>query len=97
MLVPGATGVIEGARGDPSAAWLALGPGLCLAFAPLPIDPFDPGASVGPCPAYGTAPSVDRDGGGYERPDWQPVGRIAMGFLDPAVRRRTSTPDDDRS
>ena len=82
MLVPGASGVIE-ALADPSAAWLVFGPG-CPAFSPLPVDPFDPAASIGPLASGGPLHPWTALGVGYERPDWQPVGRIAMGFLDPA-------------
>lgn len=82
MLVPGATGVMD-ALGDPSAAWLVFGPS-CSAFSPLPFDPFDPDASIGPLPSGQPLHPWTALGIGYQRPDWQPVGRIAMGFLDPA-------------
>lgn len=81
MLVPGASGVV-GALGDPSAAWLVLGPG-CPAYTPLPIDPFDPDASLRPLPTGEPLHPWTALGVAYERPDWQPIGRIAMGFLDP--------------
>lgn len=80
-LIPGAGGVID-ALGEPSAAWLVLGPG-CPAFTPLPIDPFDPDASMAPLPSGPPLHPWTALGIAYERPDWQPIGRIAMGFLDP--------------
>jgi hypothetical protein len=81
-LVPGASGVID-ALGDPSAAWVVFGPG-CAAFSPPPFDPFDPDASIGPVPSSRPLHPWTALGIAYERPHWQPVGRIAMGFLDPA-------------
>jgi hypothetical protein len=60
-----------------------LGPG-CPAFSPLPFDPFDPDASIGPLPSGAPLHPWTALGIAYARPDWQPAGRIAMGFLDPA-------------
>ena len=80
-LLPGASGVVD-ALGEPSAAWLVLGPG-CPAFTPLPIDPFDPDASIGPLATGESLRPWTALGVGYERPDWDPVGRVAMGFLTP--------------
>ncbi len=81
-LVPGATGVVE-ALGEPSAAWLVLGPG-CPAFTPLPFDPFDPEASIRPLATGEALHPWTALGIGYERPDWPSMGRVAMGFLQAA-------------
>ncbi len=88
-LIPGAAGVI-GALGEPSAAWLVLGPG-CPAFTPLPFDPFDPPASLAPLPSGPRLHPWSALGVAYERPDWRPVGRIAMGFVDPAQAAADAT------
>lgn len=79
--LPGADGVVD-ALEDPSAAWLVLGPS-CPAFTPLPFDPLDPDPSVGPLPSGEPLHAWTALGVAYERPDWQPIGRIAMGFLAP--------------
>ncbi len=81
-LIPGAAGVID-ALGEPSAAWLVLGAS-CPAFTPLPFDPFGPDASVAPLASGAPLHPWTALGVAYERPDWQPIGRISMGFLDPA-------------
>jgi hypothetical protein len=81
-LLPGAGGVVD-ALADPTAAWLVLGPS-CPAYSPLPFDPSDPNASITPPSSGGPLHVWTALGIGYGRPDWQPVGRIAMGFLDPA-------------
>ncbi|MET0772179.1 MAG: hypothetical protein ABWZ82_03765 [Candidatus Limnocylindrales bacterium] len=75
----GVLDVLDGA----SAAWIATAPD-CLAFTPLPFDPFDPGASIGPLPSGEPLHPWAAMGIGYQRPDWEPAGRIAMGFLDEA-------------
>jgi hypothetical protein len=56
----------------------------CAAFTPLPFDPFDPNPSIGPLPTGEALHPWTALGIGYARPDWDPVGRIAMGFLDPS-------------
>lgn len=81
-LIPGAAGVID-ALGEPSAAWIVFGAS-CPAFTPLPFDPLDPDASIAPLPTGPALHPWTALGIAYERPDWQPIGRIAMGFLDPA-------------
>ncbi len=89
-LLPGASGVVN-ALADPSAAWLVLGPS-CPAFTPLPIDPFDPDASIKPLPSGAPLHPWTALGVAYERPDWESVGRIAIGFLDPAHAEADSMP-----
>ena len=81
-LVPGASGVID-ALGDPSAAWLVFGAS-CPAFTGPPFDTLDPDASIGPLPSGPPLHPWTALGVAYERPDRQPIGRIAMGFADPA-------------
>jgi hypothetical protein len=76
---PGVVGALDGA----SAAWLVLAPD-CTAFTPLPFDPFDPHPSIRPLPTGQPLHPWTAMGIGYSRPDWTPVGRIAMGFLDRA-------------
>ncbi len=79
--LPGQAQVVD-ALSDASAAWLILEPG-CGIFAPLPFDPLDPNASIAPLPTGEPLHPWTALGVGYERPDWDPVGRVAMGFLSP--------------
>lgn len=79
--LPGADGVVD-ALEDPSAAWLVLRPS-CPAFTPLPFDPLDPDPSLAPLPSGEPLHPWTALGVAYERPDWRPIGRIAMGFLAP--------------
>lgn len=79
--LPGEASVIDALAGA-SAAWLTLAPG-CAAFTPLPFDPFDPNPSIGPLPTGEPLHPWTALGVGYGRPDWDPVGRVAMGFLSP--------------
>lgn len=83
--LPGQTDVVDALSGA-SAAWLTLAPG-CTTYTPLPFDPFDPNASIGPLPTGAPLHPWTALGVGYARPDWDPVGRIAMGFLSPEHAR----------
>jgi hypothetical protein len=82
MLLPGQPGVIQALEGA-SAAWLVMAPE-CGALTPLPFDPLDPDASIRPLPSGEPLHPWTALGIAYERPDWDPVGRIAMGFLENA-------------
>ncbi|MFN8519007.1 MAG: hypothetical protein U0667_06375 [Chloroflexota bacterium] len=80
--LPGQPQVVDALEGA-SAAWLVLAPD-CGAFTPLPFDPLDPDASIRPLRSGEPLHPWTALGIGYARPDWDPVGRIAMGFLEPA-------------
>jgi hypothetical protein len=81
MPLPGQPGVVRALAGA-SAAWLVLTPD-CTAFTPLPFDPFDPDSSIRPLATGQPLHPWTTLGIGYARPGWDPVGRIAMGFLAP--------------
>ena len=71
--------VLDGA----SAALLLPGVATCLGFAALPMDAADLLASPDlSFPTSGLHPYAVL-GIGYGRPDWDPVGRIAFGYVDP--------------
>lgn len=81
-LTPPAIRAILAALDGASAAWLAVGPGTCLAFTMPPLDIGDPRASLRPMPSAPVLHPYTVLGVAYERPGWDPIGRIAMGFFD---------------
>lgn len=78
-LMRGLTPVLDALAGA-SAAWLAVGPGTCLGFAPLPLVLGVSTSSMPPPPSGEPLHPYVALGVGYARPDWDPMGRIAMGF-----------------
>jgi hypothetical protein len=76
--VAATAGQLDGA----SALFLVPGLDACLGFTPMPIDPGDPLASPDlSMPTAGLHPYAAL-GVGYDRVDWEPIGRISLGYLD---------------
>ncbi len=68
-----------------SAAMLLPGLATCGGFVPMPIDISHPLASPDLSqPTAGLHPYAVL-GVAYERPDWDPIGRISFGYLDAAT------------